>query len=264
MSREQLADRRHQDLIEAVRLRNQETLVALNAAWQSPSTTSWGAQTCSQRLMPTSLIPRLQDFCPLFAPHNYGNAFQYQQEMARLQPPSQGTALVDFITGNLDHLMTVHQCDNIIILGNLNPPGIRNTFNSLLVVFDLHNHITFPTHLFGSSLNPMVMDFSLPQGALLIIGSHWELRSQGSLHQDAPEETSGQENHLHPLAVGGGVSQGSVLRPLLWNVYINDLLSLVPKSMVYVDDITMALAFNPGMEDSTTSHLNTTLRHIEE
>ncbi|MPC63029.1 hypothetical protein E2C01_057121 [Portunus trituberculatus] len=82
--------------------------------------------------------------------------------MGWYRPPSQGIALVDFIVDNLDRLMTVHQCENIIILGDLNPPGINNTFNSLLATFDLTNHITFPTHRSGSSLGPIVTDFPPP------------------------------------------------------------------------------------------------------
>ena len=76
------------------------------------------------------------------------------------RPPSQGTALLDFITENLDHLMRVHRCDNIIILGDLNPRGIQRSFNSLLDVFGLHNHVTFPTHRSGSTLDPVVTDMA--------------------------------------------------------------------------------------------------------
>ncbi|MPC66707.1 hypothetical protein E2C01_060859 [Portunus trituberculatus] len=61
---------------------------------------------------------------------------------------------------NIDHLMTVHQCDNVLILGDLNPPGKKNAFESLLTVFDLQYHVTFPTHRSGSSLDPVITDFT--------------------------------------------------------------------------------------------------------
>ena len=55
--------------------------------------------------------------------------------------------------------MINHQCENVIILGDLNPPGIQRSFDSLLAVFNLHNHVTLPTHRSGSSLDPVFTDF---------------------------------------------------------------------------------------------------------
>lgn len=75
------------------------------------------------------------------------------------RPPGQDTALVDFITDNVDRLMTTHNCENVVILGDLNPPGIRNAFDSLLTILDLQNHVTFPTHRSGSCLDPVITDF---------------------------------------------------------------------------------------------------------
>ena len=80
--------------------------------------------------------------------------------MGCYRPPTQGTILVDFIAENIDRLMTVHQCDNVLILGDLNPPGIRIAFESLLAVFDLQNHVTFPTHRSGSLLDPVITDLT--------------------------------------------------------------------------------------------------------
>ena len=75
------------------------------------------------------------------------------------RPPSQGPALTTYLSDNIDRLMSAHQCNNIIIIGDLNPRGIQAAFDSLLAVFDLQNHVTFPTHRSGSSLDPVVTDF---------------------------------------------------------------------------------------------------------
>ena len=74
------------------------------------------------------------------------------------RPPSQGTALLDFLTVNLDSIMTSSQCENVIIIGNLNQHIVRDAFSTLLVVHDLHNYVTFPPHISGSSLDPVVTD----------------------------------------------------------------------------------------------------------
>ncbi|KAK3869652.1 hypothetical protein Pcinc_025056 [Petrolisthes cinctipes] len=74
------------------------------------------------------------------------------------RPPSQGTALIDYLLTNLDRLMTDHHCNFVIILGDLNQRGIQHSFDSLLAVFNLQNYVTFPTHRSGSSIDPVVTD----------------------------------------------------------------------------------------------------------
>ena len=74
------------------------------------------------------------------------------------RPPSQGTALIDYLTVNLDVMMVANQCEHVIIIGDLNQNTVREAFNTLLVVHDLHNHVIFPTHSSGSSLDPVVTD----------------------------------------------------------------------------------------------------------
>ena len=72
------------------------------------------------------------------------------------RPPLQGTALIDYLTVNLDAMMVANQCEYVIIIGDINQNTVREAFNTLLVVHNLHNHVTFPTHSSGSSLDPVV------------------------------------------------------------------------------------------------------------
>ena len=74
------------------------------------------------------------------------------------RPPSQGTTLIDYLTVNLDSMLSASQCESVLIIGDLNQHIVRDAFNTLLVVHDLHNFVTFPTHISGSSLDPVVSD----------------------------------------------------------------------------------------------------------
>ena len=66
-----------------------------------------------------------------------------------------------------------------------------------------------------------------------------------------------------PYKIGAGVPQDSVVGPLLWNIYINDLLNLIPSTRVYADDITVSISFVSGEEAHTTSRLSSILRSME-
>ena len=70
----------------------------------------------------------------------------------------------------------------------------------------------------------------------------------------------GQESRVQP--VRAGVPQGSCLGPLLWNVYVNDLLHLIPSMRAYADDLTLSHAFSPGEETASAQHMNATLSRI--
>lgn len=77
------------------------------------------------------------------------------------RPPSQGTQLLDFFMDNLDNLLKLHNCHNIILFGDMNQHRIQEAFDHLLAVYDLQNHVDFPTHSSGSSLDPVLTDLPL-------------------------------------------------------------------------------------------------------
>ena len=111
------------------------------------------------------------------------------------RPPSQGTAVLDYLTNNIDSLLTTHHCDNIIIVGDLNPRGVQHAFNSLLDVFDLTNHVTFPTHRSGSILDPVITDLEAHEVKCSPLGpvgtsDHEAILTKISLLRSCDESTS--------------------------------------------------------------------------
>ena len=74
------------------------------------------------------------------------------------RPPSQGTVLLDYLIDNIDRLMVTYNCQNIVVLGDLNPVLVQSTLNDLMALHDLHNFVRFPTHRSGSSLDPVITD----------------------------------------------------------------------------------------------------------
>ena len=92
--------------------------------------------------------------------------------------------------------------------------------------------------------------------SLSVDGAMLELLRGCMLERHVQVVHNGQQSA--PQRIAAGVPQGRVLGPLLWNIYINDLLNLVPTAKAYADDITVSLAFSSG-DVAATSRLNTTL-----
>ncbi|KAG0717932.1 hypothetical protein GWK47_053432 [Chionoecetes opilio] len=74
------------------------------------------------------------------------------------RPQWQGGEPLHYLTTNLDTLLLQHSCKHLIIVGDLNQYLVQRQFDELLTVFGLTNHVDFPTHISGSSLDPVITD----------------------------------------------------------------------------------------------------------
>lgn len=68
--------------------------------------------------------------------------------------------------------------------------------------------------------------------------------------------------HTSEYPVEASVPQGSVLGPLLWNVYFDDILQLVPQAQAYADDCTLSFTCRRGEHFEVISKINETLELI--
>lgn len=109
------------------------------------------------------------------------------------RPPTQGAVLLDYLTENIDNMMVANQCESVVIIGDLNQHIVRDAFNTLLVVHDLKNYVTFPTHSSGSSLDPVVTDLpphSVQCSPLDFVGTSDHVAVLTKIHFRRPPEES--------------------------------------------------------------------------
>ena len=59
---------------------------------------------------------------------------------AAYRPQWQGSAPLTYLTDHLDDIMAAHNCQNVVIVGDLNQHLVMRAFT------ELHNHVDFPTH----------------------------------------------------------------------------------------------------------------------
>ena len=71
---------------------------------------------------------------------------------------------------------------------------------------------------------------------------------------------NGHSSSQHPI--NASVPQGSVLGPLLWNVYFNDILQLIPEAQAYADDCTLSFTCDKQDWQNTVQRINLALRSI--
>ena len=62
--------------------------------------------------------------------------------------------------------------------------------------------------------------------------------------------------------VEASVPQGSVLGPILWNIFFNDLLQCTPSASAYADDCTLSWTYERGEEADVVQSVNTQLADI--
>ena len=77
---------------------------------------------------------------------------------AAYRPPRQGPVILRFLTEQLDGLLTRHGCSHVLIVGDLNHHLERDAYEDLLTVQGLTDHVTFPTHERGGTLDPAITD----------------------------------------------------------------------------------------------------------
>lgn len=84
---------------------------------------------------------------------------------AMYRPQWQGSAPLTYLTEHLDDLMAAHSCQYAMVVGDLNQHLVARAFTELTAVHGLHNHVEFPTHQRGGSLDPVLTD--LPSDCVL-------------------------------------------------------------------------------------------------
>ena len=77
---------------------------------------------------------------------------------ALYRPQWHGSAPLTYLTEQLDTIMATHDCQNTVILGDMNQHLVNRAYVELKVVHGLTNHVTFPTHIRGGSLDPVMSD----------------------------------------------------------------------------------------------------------
>ncbi|KAG0722807.1 hypothetical protein GWK47_043877 [Chionoecetes opilio] len=109
--------------------------------------------------------------------------------------PWQGREPIDFLHTHLDRLLQQYSCNHTVIVGDLNQHLAARAFEELLTVYGLTNHVTFPTHISGSSLDPVISD--LPEGVITCrplgaVGSSDHLAVLSTIHvaglRDVPKK----------------------------------------------------------------------------
>lgn len=80
------------------------------------------------------------------------------------RPQWQGNDPIHYLQANLDTLLCQHSCSQLFIVGDLNQHLIARSFDEMLTLYGLTNHVNFPTHISGSSLDPVISD--LPESVI--------------------------------------------------------------------------------------------------
>ena len=83
---------------------------------------------------------------------------------ALYRPQRQGRLPLDYLNENLDSILTANNCQHTLIVGDLNYHLVQTAYDDLLDVHNLVDHVDFPTHILGGTLDPVISD--LPPEAI--------------------------------------------------------------------------------------------------
>jgi len=64
--------------------------------------------------------------------------------------------------------------------------------------------------------------------------------------------------------IEAGVPQGSIMGPLVWNIFLNDLLHLITEAKAFADDGTVSITHEPTQQDNAIARLNEILSQISD
>ena len=109
------------------------------------------------------------------------------------RPQWQGSLPIEYLNNNIDRIMQQYSCDNFILVGDLNQHLVARSFDDLLNIHGLTNHVNFPTHVSGSSLDPVVTDLpenSIKCEALGAAGSSDHYAILTTIHNEPMEDTA--------------------------------------------------------------------------
>lgn len=97
--------------------------------------------------------------------------------------------------------------------------------------------------------------------ALGIAGNLLELFSNYLTGRSLTVVVNGQTSSSY--CIGASVPQGSVLGPILWNIFINDLIQGLPSSYAYADDCTLSHTYMREDAGNVVEVINQQLNYIE-
>ncbi|XP_063845411.1 uncharacterized protein LOC135091588 [Scylla paramamosain] len=77
---------------------------------------------------------------------------------AMYRPPRQGPDSLLYLKEALDVLLVTHRCQHFLLVGDLYHHLEHDAYENLLTVQGLKDHVTFPTHERGGTLDPVISD----------------------------------------------------------------------------------------------------------
>ncbi|KAG0715309.1 hypothetical protein GWK47_012230 [Chionoecetes opilio] len=74
------------------------------------------------------------------------------------RPQWKGRQPIEYLHTHLNDLLQQHTCEHVVIIGDMNQHLVARSFDDFLTVYGLTNQVDFPTHISGSSLDPVISD----------------------------------------------------------------------------------------------------------